>query len=52
VVQLFSLGHLVADWLLQYSETTWDEKIAADARAGKLGPLFKKPSRQSRPNSF
>ncbi|HXR06426.1 MAG TPA: hypothetical protein VN765_03790 [Candidatus Acidoferrum sp.] len=34
--------HLVADWLLEYRETLWDEKIAADARAGKLDPLIKK----------
>jgi hypothetical protein len=34
--------HAVADWLLEYRETLWDEKIAADARAGKLDPLIKK----------
>jgi len=34
--------HAVADWLLEYRETLWDEKIAVDARAGKLDPLIKK----------
>jgi len=34
--------HLVADWLLECREALWDEKIAADARAGKLDPLIKK----------
>ena len=32
----------VADWLLEYRETLWDKKIAADARAGKLDSLIKK----------
>jgi hypothetical protein len=32
----------VADWLLAYRETLCDEKIAEDARAGKLDPLIKK----------
>jgi hypothetical protein len=34
--------HAVADWLLEYRETLWDERIAADAQAGKLDPLIKK----------
>jgi hypothetical protein len=34
--------HAVADWLLEYRETLWDKKIAADARAGKLDSLIKK----------
>jgi len=34
--------HAVADWLLEYRETLWDERIAADAHAGKLDPLIKK----------
>jgi hypothetical protein len=34
--------HAVADWLLEYREKLWDEKIAADARAGKLDSLIKK----------
>jgi hypothetical protein len=34
--------HAVADWLLEYRETLWDKKIAADARAGKLDTLIKK----------
>jgi len=42
VVQLFSLGHVVADWLLEYRDTLWDEKIAANARPGKLDQLIKK----------
>jgi hypothetical protein len=32
----------VADWLLEYRETLWDKKIAADAHAGKLDSLIKK----------
>ena len=35
--------HAVADWLLEYRETLWDKKIAADARAGKLDRSSKKP---------
>jgi hypothetical protein len=34
--------HAVADWLLEYRETLWDKKIAADARAGKLDSIIKK----------
>ena len=34
--------HAVADWLLEYRETLWDKKIAADAHAGKLNSLIKK----------
>jgi hypothetical protein len=34
--------HAVADWLLEYRETFWDVKMAADAHAGKLDPLIKK----------
>jgi hypothetical protein len=34
--------HAVADWLLKYRETLWDEQIAADARAGKMDSLIKK----------
>lgn len=34
--------HAVADWLLEYRETLWDEEIAADADAGKLDLLIKK----------
>jgi hypothetical protein len=34
--------HAVADWLLEYRETLWDTKIAADARAGKLNSLIEK----------
>ncbi len=40
--------HVVADWLLEYREALWDEKIAADANAGKLDPLIKKS--QGRPS--
>jgi len=32
----------VANWLLEYRETIWDEKIEADAYAGKLDPLIKR----------
>ena len=32
----------VADWLLEYRETLWDKKIAADVHAGKLDSLIKK----------
>lgn len=34
--------HAVADWLLEYRETLWDKKIAADAGSGKLNSLIKK----------
>jgi hypothetical protein len=34
--------HAVADWLLEYRETLWDKKMAADAHAGKLDTLVKK----------
>jgi hypothetical protein len=34
--------HAAADWLLEYRETLCDEKIAADAYAGKLDSLIKK----------
>jgi hypothetical protein len=34
--------HAVADWLLEYRETLWDEEIAEDARAGKLDSLINK----------
>jgi hypothetical protein len=34
--------HAVADWLLEYRETLWDKKIAADAHAGMLDSLIKK----------
>jgi hypothetical protein len=34
--------HAVADWLLEYRGTLWDEKMEADARAGKLDSLIKK----------
>jgi hypothetical protein len=34
--------HAVADWLLEYRETIWDKRIAADARGGKLDSLIKK----------
>jgi hypothetical protein len=43
ITQLEPRGiHAVADWLLEYRETLWDEEIAADAYAGKLDPLIKK----------
>jgi hypothetical protein len=32
----------VAEWLLEYRETLWDKKIAADPQARKLDPLIKK----------
>jgi len=34
--------HAVADWLLEYRETLWDQRIADDAQAGKLDSLIKK----------